>query len=264
MLLTAIIILGACTEEGGTASDFGNVIVKFDNAVEGQTARLLSEPGDESYTFTNGMGQAFNLTLIKYIVSEMVLEGPDGAYYAQPLEITADEVLGYYLIDEGDQLSQRIVLSDIPEGIYNKLSYKIGISEEGVEQGASIILTGMFWSWNSGYIGMKIEGQSPESLGEAFGDTIEETNPFGFAYHIGGWNTPNNIRSITLDIEEMMVSSGYQPEIHVIADITGFMDGIEKVDFSKQNSVHDPSAGQKYADNLLNSFVFDHLHNNPL
>lgn len=261
--IIAILLFSQCTEEGD-GSGSGTIEIKFDNIVGDKQSGILSNPYNEDYPFTTANGQDYNLTLIKYIVSEIVLEGPDGAYYADELSIAGDQINGYYLVDESNLSSQRVRIERIPPGIYDQISFKIGIEEEGVEQGASIILDGMFWAWNSGYISMKVEGQSPQSDGESFGDTIEEENPHGFGYHIGGWKSPNNVKTVTIDMDEILVSSDYKPEIHLVADIAQFLDGGEAFDFSMQNSIHDPNSGTPYADNIPMMFSFDHVHNNPL
>ncbi|SHK82642.1 hypothetical protein SAMN04488028_109110 [Reichenbachiella agariperforans] len=263
LLLSTIILFSQCTEEDNGVST-GTVEIKFDNVVGDIQAGLLANPGNEDYPYTTVLGQQYNLTLVKYIVSEIVLEGPDGAYYADELSIAGDDVNGYYLIDESNLSSQTLTVDQIAPGVYDQISFKIGIEEEGVDQGASIILDGMFWAWSSGYIGMKVEGQSSSSAGESFGDTIEETNPHGFGYHIGGWKSPNNVREVTIAMDEIRITPDYKPEIHLVIDIAKFLDGGLTFDFSKRNSIHDAATGAEYADNIPGMFRFDHVHNNPL
>lgn len=261
--IMSIFLFSQCTEEGDGSST-GTVEIKFDNVVGEKQSGLLSNQYNEDYPFVTAAGQSYNLTLVKYIVSEIVLEGREGAWYADELIIAGDQVSGYYLIDESNLSSQTVTVDGITPGIYDQISFKIGIEEEGVEQGASIILDGMFWAWNSGYIGMKVEGQSPESDGEAFGDTIEEENPHGFGYHIGGWSTPNNVQYVSLEMDEILINPDYKPEIHLLADIAKFLDGGKAFDFSMKNSIHDAASGEDYAYNISLMFAFDHVHNNPL
>ncbi|MCV9385780.1 MbnP family protein [Reichenbachiella ulvae] len=261
--MIAFALLSSC-EENNDSNSAGTIEIKFDNVVGEKQSGILSNPYNEDYPFTTAKVQDYNLTLVKYIVSEIVLEGPEGAYYADDLVIAGDDVNGYYLVDESNLSSQNVTIEGIMPGIYDQISFKIGIEEEGVDQGASIILDGMFWTWNSGYIGIKVEGQSPQSDGESFGETIEEENPRGFGYHIGGWGSPNNVRTVTIDMDEILVSPDFKPEIHLVADIAKFLDGGETFDFSVQNSVHHPQAGSVYADNIPLMFSFDHVHNNPL
>ena len=54
----------------------------------------------------------------------------------------------------------------------------------GAQAGALSLASGMFWDWNSGYIMLKAEGDSPNS-------------PTGkFALHLGGFSGTNNIVTV--------------------------------------------------------------------
>lgn len=238
----------------------GRFDLKFDQIVGRRSTGILSEPLSTEYPFTNELEQTFNLTTFRYILSEIVFEGPNGEYHADELLVSRDETKGYYLIDETDFDSQRLRIEHIPKGTYNKVSFTLGVEESGVEQGTGIFLSGMFWTWNTGYIALKIEGQSPESPGEAFGDNIEESNPNGFAYHIGGWNNPNNNRRFTLEFEPLLVEPIYLPEAHIVVDAKRIFAGVNPVDFSDKNSVHTPSEGSMIADNLVDLFEIAHVH----
>jgi hypothetical protein len=51
-------------------------------------------------------------------------------------------------------------------------------------------MNGMYWSWQSGYINMKLEGKSPSCL----------TRKNEFQFHIGGYESPNYaMRKMTLE-----------------------------------------------------------------
>ena len=232
----------------------------FDNVVGSISTRILAEEYSTDYPYQNELNQPFNLVTLRYIISEVVFEGPGGAYHADPLVASSSETRGYYHIDESDISSQRIRFDDIQPGTYNKVSFTLGVEQEGVEQGAAIFVEGMFWTWNSGYIALKIEGQSPDSPGEAFGDNIHETNPFGFAYHIGGWDVVNNNKRYTLEFEKLMVSPEFLPEIHIVMDVRNIFSGQNPTNFSIRNSVHTPTEGFAIAQNLNDIFSIDHVH----
>ncbi|MEQ8470411.1 MAG: hypothetical protein RIC35_04465 [Marinoscillum sp.] len=261
LLITSITLIASCS--GGDEVDQtenGYFKLQFDQSVSGKSTKTLSAPLEENYPYTNSLGQPYNLTTIRYIISEVVLEGPNGAYFEDELLVSRDETKGYYLIDESDIPSQSINLENIPPGTYNKVSFTLGVNEDGVEQGTGIFLSGMFWTWNSGYIALKVEGQSPDSPGEAFGDSIEETNPFGFAYHIGGWNEPNNNQRYALEFEPLLVDPQYRPKAHIAMIVNNIFDGVNPVDFSDKNSVHTPGEGTEITENLDHLFEIAHVH----
>lgn len=259
ILIIGILLVAGCRDQDDIP-DTGAIEIRFDNVIGSISTQILSEEYTEEYPYTNELGQTFNLVTLRYIISEVVFEGPDGAYHADPLIANASETHGYHLIDESDISSQRIRFQDIPPGTFNKVSFTLGVEQEGVEQGAAIFIDGMFWTWNSGYIALKIEGQSPDSPGEAFGDNIEETNPFGFAYHIGGWDAVNNNQRYTLDFEELMIAPEFLPEIHIVMDGKKAFEGQNPTNFALRNSVHTPNEGFAMAQNLDDIFAIDHVH----
>lgn len=260
IVIISMCFLIACGDEEAPETPTGQIEIIFDNVVGTRTGGLLTDPGSEEYPFINEKGQSYNLTLVKYIISEIVLEGSNGEYHADPMDVSVDELKGYYLVDESNKDSQNIILEGIPPGTYNKISFLMGVSEEGVTQGTGIFLDGMFWTWNSGYIAFKIEGQSPDSYGDSFGDTIEETNPYGFGYHIGGWDAINNNQNYTLPFDPLLIDYNYFPGVHIVMNISEMFDGPNEVDFSEINSVHSPAAGVFIAENMDDLFVVDHAH----
>ncbi|MFT5642090.1 MAG: hypothetical protein ACI9A7_002198 [Cyclobacteriaceae bacterium] len=261
LLILTIIITGACSSDDDLlVSTDGSIELKFDNIVGLQTSGIIEEPLSQNYPFETAQGQAYNLTLVKYIISEMILEGPNGEYYADSLNVSTDFLSGYYLINESEPTSRNIILENIPAGTYNKVTFTIGVNEEGVSQGTGIFLDGMFWTWNSGYIALKVEGQSPESNGDSFGDTIEESNPFGFGYHIGGWGSINNNQEYTLEFDAVEINQTQYPGVHILMDVANVFNGQNPVDFSITNSVHSPRTGNLVAKNLNDLFSIDHAH----
>lgn len=253
----------------------GEVTIDFDNIaiIDGVQRQLqMVEPGNQDYQYENEMGQAFNITMLKYFVSSIVLEGPDGAYYEDPLEVTAAEAKGYYLIDEGESSSQRITLENVPAGKYNKITFTIGVDEEGVVEGAAggsldPATNGMFWNWNSGYVALKLEGHSEASVGGASGNTVNPDIEHGMAYHVGGWKdidgtafVYNNKRLEYSFDTALNVDGTGEPNIHMVMDLLGLFKGTNAIDFSGNNNVHKPSDGKSLAENFKGAFAFDHIH----
>lgn len=252
--LIGFIIIAFLISCGSDSPRFGTVQINFNNVIGTQESDFISPVGSQNFPFQNSFSQAYNVTMMKYIVTEIELTGANGARYEQAIEINLDNVVGAYVIDETKPLSQIIDLVDVPAGTYNQLSFTLGVEEEFVQQGATVLLDNMFWAWQAGYVAFKIEGQSPESRGDDFGDGNEQ----GFSYHIGGWQTPNNNRTITINLNEMVVTEG-QSTIGLKVNGATFIDGAEPADFSDINSVHDPGTGAAYADNLLSIFSLEYV-----
>ncbi len=247
----------------------GVMILKFDNVAGQKSAGLLSEVGDTDYPFTTSLDQIFNITLLRYFVSKVSLSGPNGENWSEELLVSADEINGYYLIDESDILSQKVNLEKVPAGTYNSVTFTIGVEQEGIiegaaggelTQGAGATDQDMFWNWNAGYLALKMEGQSASSPGEAFGETIEETNTNGFTFHVGGWNEPNNNKEITLLFDAIRVADNLEPEVHIVFDVLNLFSGVNEIDLSISNNVHSPASGVSVAENIPGSFQVDHVH----
>ena len=266
----------SCNNEDDGSSDSAQVELKFDNVaiVDNVMNQLeLEGVGSTNFNYSNGLDQDFNVTLLRYFITDIVLEGPDGAVYEDKMEVSANDSKGYYIIDESDIESQTIILTDVPSGEYSKISFTVGVDEAGVLEGAAggaldPATNKMFWNWNAGYIAVKFEGQSDVSAGGANGETIFPENEQGLIYHIGGWKkvegTPfvyNNKRLTYPFFINLKVDPTRNPRVVMTFDVMSMLDGDHKVDFTGNNNVHKPSDGSGIANNLEKAFAFDHLHN---
>lgn len=277
LALLSLVFLGACNSDDGGARDLsGEVSLKFENIPAIGTNLSLATPGSTNYTYTNPMGQGYNVTVLKYIISEIRLEGPDGERFDDLLEVTADDAKGYYLVDQANiGSSGRMTLQEVPAGTYNQIRFIVGVEESGVtegaaggalSQGAGARDADMFWNWNVGYQALKLEGFSEASpvdgvSAQAFGESIAETDEKAFAFHIGGWDNPNNNKEIVLAIDEITVNATTENEIHLVMDLSELLGATNQVDFSQTFNVHSPAAGAAIADNIRAAFKFDHIHN---
>lgn len=122
---------------------------------------------------------------------------------------------------------------------------------------------GMWWSWNSGYIFMKLEGTST-----AIPTAIKPDQKF--AIHVGGygggWNgSPkmvNNLRTVTVPMAtKATVRGDVSPEIHLFVDVKKIFDGPTKISLATTNAVHSPAVATPIAENCRTMFEVDHVHN---
>ncbi len=132
---------------------------------------------------------------------------------------------GFYLIDLEDSNSFKIK-SVIPENmIYNQITFDLGIDSltnvSGALGGALDPTQGMYWTWQSGYINLKLEGNCNQSL--------QSNNEFIF--HLGGYQSPfNAIQKISLQTKKQ---STYQIGIEL-------NNWISEVDFHQAKSIMSP------------------------
>ncbi len=270
----AVSLFSTCDDEKiDPEAGNGSFVVEFDNYV-GSTDMQLDPAGSTDFRYATASGQQFNVSTFRYYISNIKLEGPDGAMFEDEMNVSAnaDEVAGYYLVQESEASSQYITLDNIPEGNYDKVTFTLGIAEEGVQQGAAGGILdpaegAWFWNWNAGYISLGMEGtaaDSPQQKVEGDGFIIE---PKTFSLHVGGWkdvdpddNFVNNIKTVTLDLgSAVTVSDKLKPEAHIVFDMLKILDGAS-VDFSQTYAVHAPRLGAPLAEEIPNAFIVDHVH----
>lgn len=264
-LLIFIPFLISCSDEGGpSAPEFGKMVVKFDNFVGNKNLQL--EPvGSTNFNFTNAKGQQFNITKFGYYISHVRLEGPGIAAFVDDMKASASETKGYYRIVHGDPSTYQFTLENIPAGKYDKISFTIGVREDGITEGAVAGILdkasgAWFWNWNSGYIHFLMEGRSSAS-------TATEN---GLRFHIGGWkNIPSTDptepqrffdNNVTVEIPfdaPLTVGPKLMPSPHIHVDIEKFLDD---TDFSTTSQVHSPAPGRAFVERIKSAFYLDHTH----
>jgi hypothetical protein len=270
MLLLFVAVLFSCQEsENPTINEKGEMIVKFDNYVGNQTM-VLDELGSTNYRYTTAKGQSFNVTRFGYYISHVKLSGPNGEVFVDEMHASADEsqIKGYYRVVQGESDTYNIHLKDVPAGQYNKITFTLGVREDGIQEGAvggilDRAAGGWFWNWNSGFIHYLFEGHSPSSPREQ-GELTNRVR-----YHIGGWkNIPsenedpqrffdNNVE-VTLDFDATVrVSESLRPSPHIHMDL---LKVIGEADFETENNIHSPAAGKAFAQRIAGAFIVDHTH----
>ncbi len=233
---------------GTTTYNAGDVGIEFMN-IAGTVA--LDASGATNYV--NAAGESFNVSMFKYYVSNVKLIKQDGSKYEVPNS--------YFLIDANDTNSLKVDLANIPGGKYTGLEYTIGVDSarnvSGSQTGALDPANGMFWSWTTGYIFMKLEGQSSASSNN------------NYKYHIGGFTgTYSGLRTVSIDFTPsiLIVDGGKrEAEIHIAADVLEIFKNPSNVTIASGSTVMmvgPTSSG--IATNYADMFKFDHIHNDPL
>ncbi len=262
----AIFVLAftAC-EKDDNALDFnpndkGSIVLEFDNVVGDKPLEL------NKGTYTNAVGEQFTVSLFQYYISNIVLKAEDGREYVVP----QDE--SYFMVQQHKPETHKIKLNNVPAGNYTQVRFIIGVDSlrntmdpakrTGVLDVANY--TGaekMYWSWNSGYIFVKIEGDSPQA--PAGNDGLRR-----FRYHVGGFGgysspTINNIRETTLIFgkDVAKVRKDKTPDVHIKADVLKIFNGNPNISIAANPSVHFAPFSVNIANNYVHMFKYDHMHN---
>jgi hypothetical protein len=231
------------------------ITLEFDNIVGGADLQL------NTGSYTNESGEQFKVSMLRYFVSNIVFTNVNGSKYIVPQDSS------YFLIDESKP-STLMTSIKIPEGEYSKLEFVLGVDSlrntKDLSQRTGVLdptgeASGMYWSWNSGYIFFKMEGNSPSS---------KLTNNV-FQYHIGlfgGYSTPtlNNLKNISIDLTQRgiaKVKTGKTPNVHLLVDVSKVFNGTNKVSISANTVVMASAFSAKIADNFTSMFQHDHTEN---
>ena len=246
-------------EDGIDPTTKNNVSIEFENRVGDQ--KLV--PGATFYK--NASGEEFTVTTFNYFVSNISLKNENGTVQQFPNQ--------YFLIRQADPKSQVIQLKDVPSGNYSEMSFMIGVDSVKsispiTERVGALDVTnygddGMYWSWNSGYIFLKIEGTSPVVPVRSSGQRSYQIHVGGYGGGFdGGKKMTNNLRTVTLPISsKATVRGNIAPEIHVLTDAKKIFDGPAKISLATTNNVHNPDIAAPVADNYKTMFLVDHVHN---
>jgi hypothetical protein len=217
----------------------GNVNIEFEHVINEVPISL-----NENYILGS---DTISFSTFKYYVSNVQFITSDGSVWSEPNS--------YHLIDLSNENSALLNIADVPKGDYTGMRLMIGVDStrnvSGAQDGALSVANSMFWSWNSGYIFIKMEGLHSSAMDGAF------------TYHIGGFSGPNNaIRERVLDFGSavMMVSSDATPQVHLALDAGElFTNGIN---VSGNSMIHMPgAAASSFADQFSGVLSFEHLHN---
>ncbi|MDY0904940.1 MbnP family protein [Pedobacter sp. CFBP9032] len=247
-LLCPIILLSSCkkNEEEIATDTKSSFTLEFEHQVNGAALNL------NTTTYKNAKGEDFKINVFKYYVSNVKLSKTDGTTYLVPES--------YFLIDESKPSSKLITVNNVPTGDYTKIEYTIGVDYArnfaGAQTGALDPVNGMFWTWNSGYIFVKLEGTSPQS----------KAQNNALTFHIGGVLDPNNtIRTYVTEINSanpLRIRTDSKPDMHFIVNAASLFTGTTDVSFTTLNFTMGGANSVIVADNYAKGmFRLDHIHN---
>jgi len=194
-------------------------------------------------------GDSLNFSDLRYYVTDVSLTDVNGNVWEEPES--------YYLIDIEDHMGGIFAeINDVPAGDYTSMSFLLGVDSSRVAEGAQpgvLAPSDMFWSWNSGYIFLRMEGASPNAV----------DNGGAFVFHVGGWKEPNvaSVRK-TIDFEGqvMEVHRDVSPTVHLNVNMAHIWhDG---TNLGEVPTIHMPGqAAKNMMTHFSHSINLDHIHN---
>ncbi len=234
------LLIASCrkADNPSAAGNTGKVKLEFFNVVGGSNLNLNTQ------WYKNANGDSFTVSTFNYYVSNIVLNGASGQTYIEPES--------YHLIQQGDLTSTSFDMVNIPVGTYNSVTFTIGVDSahnvSGAQSGALDPSYGMFWTWKSGYIMLKMEGNSPKST----------ASDGALTFHCGGFTGANSVlKTVTVNFPNSIdISGATLPHVHLQADLLKMFQSPNRIDFAVESyAMNAGAAARLLADNYANMFT---------
>lgn len=146
-------------------------------------------------------------------------------------------------------------LGKVPAGTYTGIGFDIGVSDPANTSDpstwpddhalSSSSATHDHWSWNSGYVYIKIEGMVDGSAG------MNEPVDDDFIYHVG---TENFLRSVSIS-HDLTLAEGGEGTLHLMVDVEKFFDGLDMTADFDTHTMNDMPLANKVANNVAASIM---------
>ena len=257
LLLAITAFITGCSNDNDddTITGTGKIGLKFDNSY-GDNDLILN-----SQTYTTANKEVLKISLVKYIVSNVVLTKEDGTTFTYP------KAKSYFIADEESEAGYKFELTDVPTGNYTKVKFGIGVDKEQWQLGATgqgnflaqAQAADLLWSWSAGYKFFAFEGTFTSA-------TV--ATPTSFMIHTGQTGTAYNYTEVTLDLPtKALVRSNISPDIHIVTDLSKILDGQNTIKLSDNNMggmgamIMGGTILESITANISTMFRVDHVHN---
>lgn len=258
LMLSAAVLFTSCHDHE-VIDGFGDVVIEMDNIAGSSSLSFGSK-------YVTANGDTVQFSTFNYYVSNFVLVNENGTEYVIPRDSS------YFLCKHDDPASREITLRNVPAGNYKAVKFIIGVdSLKSVSPAGERLgvldptggASGMYWSWNSGYIFVKVEGTSPQAPQDP--NTGERT----IEYHtglFGGKDSPtlNNIRKVEInaDEESARVRKDHEaPVFHLYVDILEMFTSPVNINVALNPTSHGGPYSANVANNYADMFSLAHVHN---
>lgn len=150
----ALAVVSCSDDDDPVAPAAGVVIFHFDQEV-GLDNPLVIESSTTNFPYTNAAGNPYNVSELKYFVSNFRVHNMGGTVFG---------VDDYLFRDAEDPSTRNYWLGGVPAGTYNAISFTFGLDAKTNVSGALPILE-ILWpeNWGGGYHYMEMNGNYQDS-----------------------------------------------------------------------------------------------------
>ena len=242
--LSLVILLNNSCQKGVDPIKTGTVKITFINTVKGTPLVLNTS------VYTNPFAETYTVSKFKYYISNIGLNSSYDFY---------NENDSYHLVDAVNAASRTFSFT-AKANAYFSLALTIGVDSlrnvSGAQTGALDPTNDMFWTWSTGYIMAKIEGNSPFST--QVNNKVE--------YHIGGFMGSNNVlQKLTINIpvgKNLNIREGKTSEIFISADLDKWWQNPNNLKIAVNPVCTTPGTlAKQISDNYANMFTITDVIN---
>lgn len=259
LIILTLVLTASCSDDNSTNNELppvetevGTLQLDFNNMVGDKMIDLTNNSN-----YTNSSKENYSIEDFKYIISNVVLYKDNGESFTYPV---ADN---YNIVKENDDASKSIKLSNIPVGEYTSIKFGIGVDQSKYPLDDSINFipaaqdNGLYWSWATGYIFMKLDGKFTPSAGG-----IEEA----YKFHIGSLGTNLDLyNEIKLDLATtpLAITDKNSAKIIINADVAKLFDGKNTYSLIEdaKDVTMDATNAKKVGDNITGVFSLNSVTN---
>lgn len=233
-MLAVLTLLASCDKDTATPDNNntpsnGNLNISIQHTI-GSEALVMND-----MRYTNAAGNLYSINLLKYYISNITLHKKDG-------NNTAFSV--YKLIDGALPATASFSVGNLEAGSYDSISFCIGIdptrNHTGAQDGDLDVSKGMFWTWNTGYIFYKHEGQYKNTAGQTK----------SMIFHLG---TDNAFTKISIPVA-LEINGNKTMQLQL--DVNSIYTSPQTIDFNVDNNRQSGSAADAlWISNMKSNFA---------
>jgi hypothetical protein len=195
-----------------------------------------------STIYTDNLGKRFNISLFRYYITNLKFIKDDGT---EILSSTKTILVNPDIAD--------YTLGDFPVGSYKGIKFTIGVDSVSNHSDPTLLPESnplsiqtppMHWSWNSGYIFMKFEGNS---------DTTSTNNGSlnqPLVYHIG---LDKYLKTVQIN-SAFSITSDKEKELVLQADVKKWLNGVNLKTETETHSFNFSGTADKLTNNINSMF----------
>ncbi|ARS34074.1 MbnP family protein [Pontibacter actiniarum] len=242
-ILLPLTLLATSCEENDTpeAKEPGTVTLDIHHTYNSEALQLNQE-----YATEGGTGIKFRQ--LRYILSNVVLTTDNGATYKVPDS--------YYIVEHTPtHTREQVALTGVPAGSYTSVSFAIGVDQTvnhslDLAAGELATVSGMAWSWNTGYKFIVAEGEAFNAATGAWEN---------YTYHVG---TDANYRTVTLALPNaLQVEKQTDSQVMLVAETGKLFNQVDVLQYKMvMSGAATAAVATQVAANYASMFSVHHAH----